>query len=46
MQALLTLYLAEQLLLPGHVEHVVGFSVVRGALEAVRGPVAYVRVFA
>jgi POT family proton-dependent oligopeptide transporter len=40
MQALLTLYLAEQLLLPGHVEHVVGFARFRATIEAVTGPLS------
>jgi proton-dependent oligopeptide transporter, POT family len=34
MQALLVLYMTHRLLLPGHVEHVVGFSVLRAVLEA------------
>lgn len=37
MLALLTLYLAEQLLLPGHVENVVGFVPFRAAIESVTG---------
>src|ERR1051325_1337027 len=37
MQALLTLYLVEQLLLPGHVEKVAGFPAFRAAIEAVTG---------
>src|ERR1700681_3246326 len=37
MLALLTLYLAEQLLLPGHVEKVVGFPVFRAAIESLTG---------
>src|SRR5688572_26359080 len=40
MQALLTLYLVEQLLLPGHVEKVVGFPGFRAAIEAVTGPLS------
>jgi len=40
MQALLTLYMAEQLLLPGHVEHVIGFARFRGAIEGVTGPLS------
>ena len=40
MLALLTLYLAEQLLLPGHVEKVVGFPVFRATIEAVTGPLS------
>ena len=31
MQALLVLYMGQQLLLPGHVEHVVGFAAFRGS---------------
>ena len=38
MRALLTLYLAQQLLLPGHVEHVVGFTWFSHLLEHVYGP--------
>jgi POT family proton-dependent oligopeptide transporter len=37
MVALLTLYMAEQLLLPGHVEHIVGFQGFRAAVETVTG---------
>lgn len=37
MQSLLTLYMAEQLLLPGHVEHVAGFAAFRAAIEGVTG---------
>jgi len=37
MQALLVLYMVGALLKPGHIEHVVGYGAVRGALEAVRG---------
>lgn len=33
LQALLTLYLTHQLLLPGHIEHVLGFSTYRRILE-------------
>ena len=40
MQALLTLYLVDQLLLPGHVERVVGFAGFRAAIEAVTGPLS------
>ena len=40
MLALLTLYLAEQLLLPGHVEKVVGFPVFRALIESVTGPLS------
>ena len=38
MQALLTLYMVHQLLLPGHVENVIGFAGFRTAVEAVFGP--------
>ena len=38
MQALLTLYMVNQLLLPGHVEHVLGFAAFRSVLEAIFGP--------
>ena len=37
MQALLVLYMVEQLLLPGHVEHVAGFEAFRRAIEGVTG---------
>jgi len=37
MTALLVLYLVNQLLLPGHVEHIAGFSGFRAALESVVG---------
>src|SRR5690349_659851 len=40
MLALLVLYLAQQLLLPGHVENVVGFGPFRSAIEAVYGPLS------
>jgi POT family proton-dependent oligopeptide transporter len=38
MQALLVLYMVEQLLLSGHVEHIAGFSALRAAIESVTGP--------
>ncbi|QUD90361.1 peptide MFS transporter [Phenylobacterium montanum] len=38
MQALLVLYMVEQLLLPGHVEHVAGFAAFRASVLAVTGP--------
>ncbi len=38
MQALLGLYMVNQLLLPGHVENVLGFEGFRALLEAVFGP--------
>ena len=37
MQALLVLYMGQQLLLPGHVEHVAGFAAFRAGLEHVYG---------
>jgi proton-dependent oligopeptide transporter, POT family len=40
MAALLTLYMVNQLLLPGHVEHIAGFAAFRSALEAVTGPLS------
>ena len=40
MQALLVLYMGQQLLLPGHVEHVVGFAAFRGWIEHVYGPLS------
>ena len=40
MQALLVLYMTSQLLLPGHVEQVVGFDAFRRGLEAVFGPLS------
>jgi POT family proton-dependent oligopeptide transporter len=38
MVALLTLYMADQLLLPGHIEKIVGFATYRRLLESVTGP--------
>lgn len=38
MTALLTLYMVEQLLLPGHVEDIAGFAGFRSVLESVAGP--------
>src|SRR5881392_2244710 len=40
MTALLALYMVNQLLLPGHVEHISGFSGFRTALESVVGPLS------
>ncbi len=40
MVALLTLYMAEQLLLPGHIERIVGFEAYRNLLESVTGPLS------
>ncbi|HET6971432.1 MAG TPA: peptide MFS transporter [Phenylobacterium sp.] len=37
MQSMLTLYLVQLLLLPGHIEHVAGFAQYRAAVEAVFG---------
>lgn len=38
MQALLTLYMTQELFTPGHVEHIIGFPAYRAALERVFGP--------
>jgi len=40
MTALLVLYMVNQLLLPGHVEHVAGFAAFRAAIESVTGPLS------
>ena len=40
MQALLVLYMTHRLLLPGHVEHIMGFPALRAALEAAYGPLS------
>jgi len=40
MAALLVLYMVNQLLLPGHVEHVAGFSAFRGLIEGAFGPLS------
>jgi proton-dependent oligopeptide transporter, POT family len=40
MQALLVLYMVEQLLLPGHAEHVVGLTQLRAAIQSVTGPLS------
>jgi POT family proton-dependent oligopeptide transporter len=40
MTALVVLYMVNQLLLPGHAEHIVGFAPVRAALESVTGPLS------
>ncbi len=40
MQALLVLYMVDQLLKPGHVEHVLGFGALRAGLEGVYGPLS------
>ncbi len=38
LQNTLTLYMTQTLLKPGHVEHVLGFSAYRGALQSLYGP--------
>jgi proton-dependent oligopeptide transporter, POT family len=38
MQALLVLYMVNQLLLPGHIEHVAGFAGYRAFVESMTGP--------
>jgi POT family proton-dependent oligopeptide transporter len=40
MQALLVLYMVDQLLTPGHIERVIGFGAMRTVLEAAYGPLA------
>ncbi len=40
MTALLVLYMVNQLLLPGHVENIVGFAGFRASLESVTGPLS------
>jgi len=40
MTALVVLYMVNQLLLPGHVEHIAGFASFRAALESVAGPLS------
>ena len=40
MTALLVLYMSQELLLPGHVEHVAGFATFRAALESLFGPMS------
>jgi POT family proton-dependent oligopeptide transporter len=40
MSALLVLYMVDQLLLPGHAEHVGGLAALRAQLEAVLGPLS------
>jgi proton-dependent oligopeptide transporter, POT family len=40
MLALLVLYMVDQLLLPGHVENIVGFAGFRTVIEAVTGPLS------
>jgi len=40
MTAILVLYMSQALLLPGHVEHIVGFAAFRAGLESVFGPMS------
>lgn len=40
MRALLGLFMVQELLLPGHIENVVGMATLRGLLEAVFGPLS------
>jgi POT family proton-dependent oligopeptide transporter len=40
MLALLVLYMVDRLLLPGHIENIVGFAGFRAAIEAVTGPLS------
>lgn len=40
MQAILVLYMVDQLLLPGHAEHVAGLGALRSGLEGVFGPLS------
>src|SRR5690349_3418627 len=40
MTALVVLYMVQQLLLPGHAEHVVGMASYRSTLESVFGPLS------
>ena len=40
MSALLVLYMVNQLLLPGHIEHVAGFAGFRGVIEGAFGPLS------
>jgi POT family proton-dependent oligopeptide transporter len=40
MTALLVLYMVNQLLLPGHIEHIAGFAGFRGAIESITGPLS------
>ncbi len=40
MTALLALYMVNQLLLPGHVEHIAGFAGFRAAVESLAGPLS------
>ena len=40
MMALIVLYIVDQLLLPGHTEHVAGLSALHTTLESVTGPMS------
>jgi POT family proton-dependent oligopeptide transporter len=40
MTALVVLYMINQLLLPGHAEHIVGFAELRASIEALAGPMS------
>jgi POT family proton-dependent oligopeptide transporter len=40
MTALVVLYMVNQLLLPGHVEHIVGFAQLRAGMESLSGPLS------
>src|ERR1041385_1375670 len=40
MTALVVLYMVNQLLLPGHVEHIAGFAGFRAAVESIVGPLS------
>ena len=40
MMALLVLYMVDRLLIPGHIENIVGFSGFRAVIEAVTGPLS------
>lgn len=40
MQALLVLYMVDQLLLPGHIEQIAGFAVFRSVIEGITGPLS------
>jgi len=40
MTALLVLYMVNQLLLPGHIENIAGFTAFRSAIESMTGPLS------
>jgi proton-dependent oligopeptide transporter, POT family len=40
MAALVVLYMVDQLLLPGHVEHIAGYAGFRAAIESIAGPLS------